>query len=340
MSVKAPILNNEEVTKAFTKAQEDPKFAFLKIGIDLDKNQFELRKVETADNETKIWEKINAQLEVNGHCYFVIRDPLNKKMYVLLHWGPDLSPVKQRMLYSSSRATLKNFLGQAAFSEDYYMNTKEDCSAKKMMDQRTMHEKIDFRSDSEIDKMAASIESAPKSAQSSVMQKLPINMTDTVERCVGKYLNDKCKVVILKLSEDKKSILAEEQKEDSIESIRELLPDDEPRYFMFWHTRIREDEEVPEAPTVRVFGYYCPEKCERSLKFTYSTCKTNVIDYCTEHELTFEGKIEITGKDELTHEYLDYHVFPLKEEKQMFETPKAPGQKKKTRGKKKFEEDT
>jgi len=121
----------------------------------------------------------------------------------------------------------------------------------------------------------------------------------------------------------------------------EVLPDNEPRYFMFWHTRVREDELIPEAPTVRVFGYFCPENCDRSLKFTYSTCKTNVIDYCTDHELTFEGKIEITDKTELTHEYLDYHVFPLKEEKKSFETPKPAGRKKQARGKvKQFDEET
>jgi len=99
--------------------------------------------------------------------------------------------------------------------------------------------------------------------------------------------------------------------------------------FLFWHTRAREDEQVPEAPTVRVFGYYCPDNCDRSLKFTYSTCKGNLMDYCTEVELDIEGKVEISEKSELTPDFLDYHVFPISGEKQTFDTPKPAGRKKK-----------
>ncbi|ETO19355.1 hypothetical protein RFI_17873 [Reticulomyxa filosa] len=347
MSSKAPILNNEVISSAFAKAQQDPDFGFLQIGINLGvaivctyENKFELKKVQSSSGDTtKDWETIANELEENSHGFYVVRDPSNPKLYVLLHWGPDLSPVKQRMVYASSRATLKGYLGQASFSADYYMSTKAECNVKKLIEQRTLHHQIDFRSDSEIEKQSASIESAPKTAQSSVMQRLPVEILQSVHDCVAKYSKGECKVVIFKLSEDKKSITGEEQKEESISAIRDLLPDDEPRYFMFWHTRVREDEKVPKAPTVRVFGYYCPDASERSLKFTYSTCKNNLIDFCTEQELNFEGKVEFTDKSEFTHEYLDYHVFPVVEAKQTFETPKPPGRKKQGRGKVKIDDD-
>ena len=84
---------------------------------------------------------------------------------------------------------------------------------------------------------------------------------------------------------------------------------------MFWYT-----DSNPNAANndqQRIFGYYCPEKSDRNLRFTYSTCKDNLLEYCTQQNLTFYARVELSSKADFKTEYLDYHVFPKQDVKEV-----------------------
>jgi len=275
-------------------------------------------------------------------------------MYVLIHWAPYQSSIKQRMIYPSSRMSLKGYLGIALFnSSDYCINIKDECNSKKFIDQQTMtlsyydnnemnsnynnnNDRIEFKNELQFsgDFNNTSTLFMPTKISHSIIvtQTLPMEMitdNNTLVESIEKYRKNESKVIVLKLSEDKKNIISEEQKEETVSFIRDLLPDNEPRYLMFWHTRVRKDEKIPKAPTVRVFGFYCPENCERSLKFAYSTIKCYLLNYCSQISLVFDGKVEITDKPDFTHEFLDYNVFPITDDKVTFDKPKPASRKKK-----------
>lgn len=44
-------------------------------------------------------------------------------LWMLLTWSPDTSPVRQKMLYASTKATLKNEFGAGQISEDVFAST-------------------------------------------------------------------------------------------------------------------------------------------------------------------------------------------------------------------------
>ena len=84
---------------------------------------------------------------------------------------------------------------------------------------------------------------------------------------------------------------------------------------MFWYA----ESTVNNAESKRIFGYYCPEKSDRNLRFTYSTCKANLIEYCNQEKLEFHARIELTSKAEFKNDYLDYHIFPKRQEKEVYD---------------------
>jgi len=131
------------------------------------------------------------------------------------------------------------------------------------------------------------------------------------------------KCIFLTLSGDDQAVNGEEQKAQNIDEIKELINANEPRYFLFTYAKTTEED----SESKQVFGYYCPENADRKLKFTYSTCKANIIDYCTAQEIDFFAKVEISDLKDFNTEYLDYHIFPEKQEKELFDVPKAPGKK-------------
>eukprot|EP00483_Globobulimina_turgida_P008241 UN08257 len=120
------------------------------------------------------------------------------------------------MMYASSRPSLKAFIGNANFSEDFHCSSKEEFSLKRLIDVRTLHHKIDFRSESEIEKEQASLESAPKSATSQVMSNLPIQMTESAKNAVQSYISNKCKCIFLTLNSENQSVEGMEQKAETV----------------------------------------------------------------------------------------------------------------------------
>eukprot|EP01084_Bolivina_argentea_P300501 518170_1 len=191
MSSRAPIAGGSDLREAFSKADSDSKFGYLNIGISFETNKFYVKKttLNEDDNIETVFSDMVKSCTPKEHTYFIIRDPTNNNnkptkndnntnddddddndndnnkstkinnRYILIHFAPDLSPVKQRMMYAASRPSLKAYLGQANFSEDYHCSTLEELSYKNISDARTLHHTIDFRSDSEIEKQQASMES-------------------------------------------------------------------------------------------------------------------------------------------------------------------------------------
>ena len=169
------------------------------------------------------------------------------------------------------------------------------------------------------------------------MKSLPINIEDSAKSAIDNYNNESCKCVFLTLDVTTQAISGEEKKVDKLEEIRNLLTETDPRYILFWYSKSKEtggDEEKEQLGNKRIFGYYCPEKANRKLRFTYSTCKANVMQYCHDNGIKFYSKVECTQISDFKEEYMDYHIFPMKDKKETFAMPKAPKSRRRSKTKK------
>ena len=247
------------------------------------------------------------------------------------------------------------------------------------MDARTLHHKIDFRSDAEIEKEQAvkfniyytntiriksttfyhfnakshgkhnynknhkkkkAIESVATSAKSQVMRSLPIDIKDSAKTAIDNYKSESCKCVFLTLTAKTQAIEGEEKKVEKISEIRDLLSDKDPKYILFWYSKSKRDKGASEEEEAkdqlgnkRIFGYYCPDKADRTLRFTYSTCKANIVQYCKQIGLEFYSNVEMTTINDITEDVLDYHIFPVKEKKEEIKKAAPPKSRKKKKGK-------
>eukprot|EP00483_Globobulimina_turgida_P009364 UN09383 len=170
------------------------------------------------------------------------------------------------MMYASSRPSLKAFLGHSSFSEDYHCSSTQELNIQKIIDARTLHHKIDFRSDAEIEKEQASLDSVATAAKSSVMKSLPIDIKESAISAIDNYKSGACKCVFLSLTKGTQGIEGEEKKVDKLSEIRDLLSDNDPKYILFLYSKSKAEnvEEAKEQLGVKqIFGYYCPEKADR-----------------------------------------------------------------------------
>jgi len=364
MSSAAPISGDQTLREAFMKADGDDSFGYLSVKVNFKTNQFEVAQyVERKSDDDALFEAMGHECRPKEHRYFIIRDPTAKQkgggggggggsngddaeskesgslsLYILIHFAPDLSPVKQRMVYAASRPSLKAFLGASSFSEDYHCSSTDDLNLKTIVTARTLHHDIDFRSEAEIEKEQAAMESVATSATSAVMKSLPISVEDSAKNAIARYQSGDSKCVFLTLSNDTQSIQGEEKKADGLSALRMLLNEKEPKYILFHHEGRAKggDEQKQQQREQSVFGYFCPEKADRKKRFTFSTAKANVIAYCESIGLAFDAKVEVTAISDFNSEYMDYHVFPVvHQKKEQFAMPKGPKARKKKKGKKK-----
>ena len=155
MSSTAPIQGDQSLRDQFIKAETDATFGYMSITVNLKTNKFQVAryaakpKPDQDDEDDQEEEAMKAMFETmifecrpKAHRFFIIRDPTQNNaitanddpeskeddsskmsLYILIHYAPDLSPVKQRMIYASSRPSLKAFLGPSSFSEDYHCSS-------------------------------------------------------------------------------------------------------------------------------------------------------------------------------------------------------------------------
>jgi len=334
MSSRAPISGSQDLRDQVSKADSDADFGYILVKINFDDSSFVAAKyVSKEQNETNsdLHQRMIADCVAKEHCYFIIRDPIREQqkaadaaaantddaeskeesttssslsLYILVHFAPDLSPVKQRMIYASSRPSLKTFLGHSSFSEDYHCSATEELTLEAIIAARTLHHTIDFRSDAEIEKEAAAMESSATSAKSAVMKSLPVDVRDSAVSAVAAYKSGEAQTVLLFLDAEAQAIEGAVASEaQSLAEIESLLSVDEPKYVLFHYAKTRadesEEEKAEDSGAKMVFCYFCPEAADRKRRFTFSTCKANVIEYCASVGVEFYSKVEFTTREEV-----------------------------------------
>ncbi|KPJ11291.1 Twinfilin [Papilio machaon] len=132
MSHQTGIQANAELKKYFTKCR-DGKIRVLKVSID--NEQLILSKYQQVKGS---WEhdfdKYVPSLVVDDlPCYILYRfDSTNSvgHEWLLLSWSPDSAPVRQKMLYASTKATLKQEFGTAHIKDEMHATSKDEVSLK------------------------------------------------------------------------------------------------------------------------------------------------------------------------------------------------------------------
>ncbi|KAG8137845.1 hypothetical protein E2320_003792 [Naja naja] len=121
---------SEEVKETFARARNG-QYRFLKIII-----ENEQLVVGCAKQPGSTWEQdydsfILPLLEDRQPCYLLYRlDSQNAQghEWIFIAWSPDYSPVRQKMLYAATRATLKKEFGGGHIKDEVFGTNKDDVS--------------------------------------------------------------------------------------------------------------------------------------------------------------------------------------------------------------------
>ena len=159
----------------------------------------------------------------------------------MISWSPDSASIRNKMLYASTKATLKKEFGSGQIKDDLYGNIKEDISLRgyqkhvvsaaapgPMSREELEREEVRAQTNTEI-----SVDTRHQTVSG-----LAFPMTNKAVEAIKNYQAGKTNYVQLSINISKEIIDLEDQKGCDIHQLVSRVPEDVPRYhvFRFDHT--------------------------------------------------------------------------------------------------------
>ncbi|XP_058024521.1 twinfilin-2 isoform X1 [Ahaetulla prasina] len=275
-------------------------------------------------------------------CYILYRlDTQNAQGYewLFISWSPDNSPVRLKMLYAATRATVKKEFGGGHIKDELFGTVKEDISLsgyQKHVSSSSAPAPLTV-AEQELQQIRINEVKTEISVESKhqTLQGLAFPLQPDAQQAIQLLKQKKINYIQLKLNLEQETIELVHTKATEIADLPRRIPQDSARYHFFLYKHSHEGDYLESV----VFIYSMPGyKCSIKERMLYSSCKSRLLD-SIEQDFCLEiaKKIEIDDGAELTAEFLYDEVHPKQHAfKQAFAKPKGPvgkrGQKRLIKG--------
>ncbi|KAM6980251.1 twinfilin-2 isoform 2-T2 [Aplochiton taeniatus] len=272
-------------------------------------------------------------LDEQEPCYVLYRlDTQNELGYewIFISWSPDQSPVRQKMLYAATRATVKKEFGGGHVKDEIFGNGEEDiclqgyqrhvssCSGPAPL--TAAEQELQRIRITEV-KTEISVESKHQT-----MQGLSFPLQETAKRALQQLSQKSINYIQLRLDTEKETIDLVHSNPTETCDLPRRVPTDTPRYHFFLYKHSHEGDYQESV----VFIYSMPGySCSIKERMLYSSCKSRLLEEVEkDYHLEVAKKLEIDNGDELTEEFLYDEVHPKQHAfKQAFAKPRGPAGK-------------
>lgn len=269
-------------------------------------------------------------LEEKVPCYLLYRmDTKDDEGYkwLFISYIPDNSPVREKMLYASTKASTKMaFGGTSQIMEEMSGTLKNEISLDGYRKHLVMKDAPSPLTDAEVEaKMVKELETRPDIGVDTKSQTLP-GLSFPVEEAALQRIREikELRNTYVQLSIDIKEevIRLECADHTTPATLPSRVPDNSPRYHLFVYPHTYEGDNLTSIIFIYTMpGYKCPVK-ERML---YSSCKAPLLFNLEQMGIECAAKLEIEEGKELTEDFLMEAVHPIRiVHKPKFAKPSGP----------------
>ncbi|CAF0774401.1 unnamed protein product [Brachionus calyciflorus] len=335
MSHQSGIKSNDKLRSFFARVKEG-KIRMFKVVIS-DKEELELstyHELNHSDWKVDFNKYVQEAIEPNKPCYIFYR--LDEKTnsgytWLMILWSPDFASVKQKMLYASTKSTLKLEFGAGQVTDEVFATTKDDITLdgylKHIKSQNApapltnREEEIEFLKQNE-DHTRINVDTKHKTLQGVMF---PID--EQVMRDLEDFKKEKIHYVQLIIKIDEEKITSHKLHSVSdiktVDDLKKCIPDDKGRFHLFRFTHTFEGEKFKSV----IFIYSMPGfSVSIKERMIYSSTKSEIIQYIKSNfGVEISKTIEIDGPNEISENYFVDELHPKKVvDTKSFAKPKGP----------------
>ncbi|XP_028602930.1 twinfilin-1 isoform X2 [Podarcis muralis] len=272
-------------------------------------------------------------LEEKQPCYILYRlDSQNAQGYewIFIAWSPDHSPVRQKMLYAATRATLKKEFGGGHIKDEVFGTNKEDVSLngyrKYLVTQSSPAPLTAAEEELRQIKINEVQTDVSVDTKHQTLQGVAFPIAKEALQALEKLKNKQLNYVQLQIDMKNETIELASTLPTELKDLPKRIPKDSARYHFFLYKHSHEGDYLESI----VFIYSMPGyMCSIRERMLYSSCKSPLLEI-VERQLWMQiiRKIEIGDGEELTADFLYEEVHPKQHaHKQSFAKPKGPAGK-------------
>ncbi|XP_067940589.1 twinfilin-2-like [Watersipora subatra] len=332
MSHQTGITADEELQSFFGQHKQDHRL--IKVSI-------KEEKLVLADSATPqgTWEDdydamVLPALEEKQPCYILYRlDSMNELGYewIFLAYSPDFAPVREKMLYAATRATVKKTFGGGQIREEVFGTVPTDVSFsgyKAHVVAQSAAAPLTFAEEElKLVKETETNHHINVNSKHQTVQGVAFPISDEVLNSVERLRQGAVNYVQIRIDLENETIELDNCEDTDAESLNSRFPTDHARYHLFLYQHSHEGDYLQSL----VFLYSNPEyKCPIKERMLYSSCKSTLLDALeSQMHLEITKKLEVSvGSDIVNDQYLYDEVHPPKNvAKRAFDKPKGPTRK-------------
>nr|CAG4646446.1 EOG090X0A90 [Macrothrix elegans] len=329
MSHQTGIRANDELVSFFGKCR-DGQVRVFRVSIlneELSINGFAKKQ---ADWEKDFDNLVPHLINKDQPAYLLYRlDSVNSLGYewLLITWIPESAPVREKMIYASTKATLKSQFGSGQIKEDILATDLEDVTLKGYYKQkRNAAAPAPLTQAEEESALVKQMETNAHISYDTKQQTLSgvaFPISETGLKALLDFRQKKYSYVQFSIDLKNEVVNLESAETINVEKLGTRVPNDHGRYHLFRFPHTHEGDFIESI----VFVYSMPGyACSIRERMLYSSCKgpiTEIIE--NKMSIQIEKKIEVENGDELTEEFLMDEIHPKKNlHRPKFEKPKGP----------------
>ena len=256
--------------------------------------------VDIAGDEKSDFAAVDSLLEDALPCYILFKmDSATKEGWLLANWVPENTPVRQKMLYASSRETLKKELGSIAAEMTAAERDEITYEAYQGAVVVNEAERLSLMSDKEraLKHTANTHVDTGIPTKASYVHGVKFPLSEEARDAIAS-LKENARLSYVQLRVDKEQIVLDKKETlgagfDAYKSAV-CCNTSEPRFSLY--VSGCGDEDAPEAV---IFCLYCPEDAPVKQKMLYSTAKAAVAGAASEQGLKIANKLEVREASDL-----------------------------------------
>jgi len=269
-------------------------------------------------------------LEKDKPCFIIYRlDATESSQWALFCYVPDLSKVKEKMLYASTRSNLKQQLGLSYFVDEVFGTVVGDFSASGY--KHHMQSKKSEAPLTEQEQVKKNeLESGPvyTGGQTTYVHGVSFPVENKATDAIKQLISGSHNYVQIAIDCDNEKVILDHTGNVDLDGLANEIPVNEPRFHFYAWNHEFDGSNV----TSYVFLYSSPDgsKSTKSapvrMRMLYSSSKANVSEIFKSLGGKVDGKMEINTSEDVTEEALTNLIHPQKEEKKSaFVKPSRPG---------------
>jgi twinfilin-like protein len=322
------------LTETFAQARTDSGTTrWLKVLLDTEAEEVRLAgKGSLGEDLETDWPSLESQLETGKPCYVLCR--LDSRgaggwHWMLISFVPDGSPVKQRMLYASSREHLMRELGKRYFKEKWSGSQPDEFTwdmFQQHMNKQGVAEDAGWIRKKEFDHYEYKVDPAENLAAPTTTEyvhSVKFPLSSDAQSSLKQIVKGK-NCVQLHVDPDKETIeLLGIHNLSSASKLAGVIPSEGPCYtfYRYKHSHLGSTFDS------NVFIYSCPSGSKVKLRMLHSTVKAVVADAAAQAGFSVDraGKIEVNEPSDVTEELLLDNLHPKVVATTRFTRPMRPG---------------